>query len=64
VDCCSDLERIEFGDRVDGMAFDRSDILAVISLLRLKYLDIGACHLADEMQRIEGASNSLFRLIC
>jgi hypothetical protein len=47
-ECCLDLERLVFGDKGDLLILARSDILAVASLPRLKYLDIGACYFAGD----------------
>jgi hypothetical protein len=55
VGCCRDLESLVFSTRGDLSILERSDILAITSLPRLKSLDIGACYLAV------GASSALVR---
>jgi hypothetical protein len=54
---CRDLEKLAIGDEGGGVELERSDILAIASLPRLKYLDIGACYLADN------SSSALVRCI-
>jgi hypothetical protein len=49
VECCHELERLVVGDEGDDVKLLRSDILAIASLPRLKYLDIGACYLAGDV---------------
>jgi hypothetical protein len=55
VECCLDIERFSFGDEGDLLILNRSDMLAIASLPRLKSLDIGACNLAVD------ASSALVR---
>jgi hypothetical protein len=48
VERCRNIERLIFSRRGIHLVLDRSDILAVASLPRLKYLDIGNCRIADD----------------
>jgi hypothetical protein len=55
VEGCHDLERFVFGDKRGRVELERSDIIAIASLPRLKYLEIGSCTMADN------ASSALMR---
>jgi hypothetical protein len=48
VECCHELERLVVGDEGDLLILARSDILAVASLPRLKYLEFGVCCFSDD----------------
>jgi hypothetical protein len=47
VECCRDLMRLVFADDGGGLILERSDMLAIASLPRLKYLGI-RCRLEDD----------------
>jgi hypothetical protein len=59
VECCRELERLDFGDKGDLLILERSDILAIASLPRLKSLKINNCDIVDgnlsALSRVEGA---------
>jgi hypothetical protein len=48
VECCRDLERLVLADDGGGLILERSDMLAIASLPRLKSLDIGGCYFRDD----------------
>jgi hypothetical protein len=48
VECCRELKNLVFGDRGRDLMLERSDILAVASIPRLRSLKIAGCGMTDE----------------